>query len=53
MRELDDVEREQETLAEGRYEAVVGRRGEGEEVDLGSWAGADDGTCDLAIGGRG
>lgn len=51
MRELDDVKGEQEALAEGRHEAVVRRRGEGEEVDLGSWTGTDDSSCDFAIGG--
>jgi hypothetical protein len=29
VRELEDVEREEEGLAHGCYEAVVGRRGEG------------------------
>lgn len=29
VRELEDIEREQEGLAEGCHEPVVGRRGEG------------------------
>lgn len=31
-------------MAEGRGEAVVGRRRKGEEVDTRPWGGADDGA---------
>jgi hypothetical protein len=41
VREFYDVEGEEHGLAEGGYEAVVGRSGEGEEVDL--WA--EGGAC--------
>lgn len=51
VRELDDVEREQQASAEGCHQAVIGRRGEGEEVDLGCRSSANDGSCDFAIGG--
>lgn len=50
--ELDDVEGGEEGAAEGRGEAVVRGRGEGEEVDLGCRGCADDLAAGVGIEGR-
>lgn len=44
---LDDVQSLQQGMAEGSCQAVVGRVGEGEEIDGGLRLGADDGAASM------